>query len=159
MRIISTVLIVIGILFGLFGVRSYWCDHRYEKASIVTKSTIASVRIEPVRDGLSNILYTLTYRRDGTTDTTEYKITEAYTNKNPLPAIEQLQAATLYVQYVPKDKRGETAYPYRVMISSDGLYPGTFGRGFFGQMFIFILMGFMVRLFGRNTQPLKIFRG
>lgn len=159
MRIISTVLIVIGILFGLFGVRSYWRDHRYEKASIVTKSTISSVRIEPVRNGLSNILYTLTYIRDGATDTTVHKITEAYTDKNPLPAIAQLQASTLYVQYVPKDKRGETAYPYRVMVSSDGLYPGTYGRGLFGQMFTFILLGFIVRLFARNTQPLKIFKG
>lgn len=159
MRIISTVLIVVGIIFGLFGIRSYWHDYRYEKTSIVTKSTISSVRIEPVRDGLANILYNLTYRRDGATDTTEYKITEAYTNKNPLPTIAQLQAATLYVQYVAKDKRGETAYPFRVMVSSDGQYPGTYGRGLFGQMFTFVLLGFIVRLFGRHAQPLKNFRG
>ena len=63
---------------------------RYEKASIVTKSTISSVRIEPVEMGFQTSC-TLTYIRDGAADTTVHKITEAYTDKNPLPAISNFE--------------------------------------------------------------------
>lgn len=147
MRKVGTVLIVIGILFGLFGVWTFWREYGYEKARIVTKATVSSVRTEPIRDGLSNILYTLTYLRDGTTDTTEHKITEQWTDKNPLPTLEQLQAQTFYIHYVPKEKRSETVYPRRVMVLDSEDYPSFYYPTSFGQMFTFILMGFIVRWF------------
>lgn len=142
MRKVGTVLIVIGILFGLFGVWTFWREYGYEKARVVSKATVASVRIEPIRDGLSNILYTLTYMRDGATDTTEHKITEQHTINNPLPTTEQLQSETYYIHYVPKERRTETAYPKRVMVLDSETYPSFYYRTAFGQMFSFILMGF-----------------
>lgn len=152
MRTFGTLLITIGILFGLLGARSYWHDYMYKRSSISVKALEQTVEIEPIRDGLSNILYTIAYMRDGEVDTTHHKITEQYTIKNPLPPIEHLQAESLYIRYVPADKRSETAFPYRVMVNNDGSYRGFYKRGFFGHMVAFILMGFMVRMWARNKR-------
>lgn len=152
MRKIGLLLIIIGILFGLFGVWTIWRDYRYEKARMVAKANIVSVKIEPIRNGLSNILYTLTYNRDGVIDTTEHKITEEWTIKNPLLTIAQLQSQTFYIHYVPRERRSETSFPKRVLVLESKAYPGFYSRSSFGQMFTFILMGFMVRLFSRK-QP------
>lgn len=150
MRIVSKVLIMIGILFGLFGVWSFWREYGYEKARTVTKATISSVRIEPIRSGLSNILYTLNYKRDGNMDSIEHKITEEWTYKNPLPTIEQLRSQTFYIHFVPIERRNETAYPRRVMVLDSENYPRFYYPTSFKQMITFFLMGFMVRLFGRK---------
>lgn len=155
MRKVGTLIIVIGILFGLFGVWTFWREYRYEKARVVEKATVSSVRIEPVRSGLSNILYTLTYLRDNATDTIEHKITEEWTIKNPLPTTEQLQSQTFYIHYVPKENKSETSYPNRIMVLDSETYPRFYYPTSFGQMLIFILLGFMVRWFGRSTKPLK----
>lgn len=147
MRKVGTVLILIGILFGIFGVWTFWREYGYERARVVTKGTVSSVRTEPIRDGLANILYTLTYLRDGATDTIEHKMTEEWTDKNPLPTLEQLQAQTFYIHYVPKENRSETVYPKRVMVLDSEDYPSFYYPTAFGQMVTFILIGFMVRLF------------
>lgn len=152
MRKVGTVLIVIGILFGLFGVWTFWREYGYERTRIVTKATVSSVRTEPIRDGLSNILYTLTYLRDGTTNTTEHKITEQWTDKNPLPTMAQLRTQTFFIHYVPKEKRSKTAYPGRVMVLDSEDYPSFYYPTAFGQMFTFILMGFIVRWFFPKKQ-------
>lgn len=153
MKTIGIILTTLGIISGLLGIRSYWRDYTYKKVSIAVKPSAKSVVIEPVRNGLSNIIYSILFDRDGAVDTTEHKITEEYTYKNPLPTIEQLQAASLYVHYVPKDKRSETAFPYRVVVTSDGIYPGFYNRALLGQMFTFILIGYMVRMFGQKQHP------
>lgn len=150
MRIVSTILITIGIIFGLFGTWTFWREYGYEKARVVAKGTVSSVRTEPVRSGLTNILYTLTYLRDGATDSIEHKITEEWTDKNPLPTEAQLQSQTFYIHYVPEEKRSETVYPKRVMVLDSEDYPSFNYPTSFGQMFTFILMGFMVRMFGRK---------
>lgn len=155
MRITGTILIIFGLILGGFGLRSYWRDYTYRKANIAVQATVKSVRIEQIRSGLSNILYTLVYTRDGVQDSTNHKITESYTIKNPLPTIEQLRSATLYVHYVPAEKRRYTAFPSRVIVSSDGVYEGFYSRGLFGQMFTFILMGLIFRLWGRKPSKLS----
>lgn len=150
MRIVSTILITIGIIFGLFGTWTFWREYGYEKARVVAKGTVSSVRTEPVRSGLTNILYTLSYLRDGATDSIEHKITEEWTDKNPLPTEAQLQSQTFYIHYVPEEKRSETVYPKRVMVLDCEDYPSFNYPTSFGQMFTFILLGFMVRMFGRK---------
>lgn len=147
MRIVSTILIIIGILFGLFGVWSFWREYGFERARVVSKGTISSLRTEPVRNGLTNILYTITYLRDGATDTIKHKVTEQWTDSNPLPTTAQLQSQTFYIHYVPKENRSETVHPKRVMVLDSKDYPSFYYRTAFGQMFTLILMGFMVRLF------------
>lgn len=139
-------------VFGLFGVWSFWRDFRYEKARTVTQAKIASVKIEPIRSGLSNILYTLTYLRDGVADTIEHKITEQFTTKNPLPPIAQLQSQTFYIHYVPEERKNEASFPNRVMVLESKTYPGFYNRASFGQMVTFTLMGFMARLFYLKKQ-------
>lgn len=147
MRIVGTLFITIGILFGLFGVWTFWREHGYEAARIVTKGTVSSVKIERVRDGLSNILYTLTFQRDGSTDTIDHKITEQWTFKDPLPSLEQLKLQTFYIHYVPKEKRSKTVYPMRTMVLDTEIYPRFYYPTAFGQMTTFILLGFIVRIF------------
>lgn len=151
MKAVSLILIFIGIFMGLLAARSFWLDCRYEKASVSTEATISSMKIEPIRDGLSNVLYSLTYLRDGEIDTTEHKVTEQFTNKTPLPTIEQFQSNTFYIRYVPADRRDETSFPNRVMVLGAKTYPGFYNRALFGQMLIFILLGFMVRAFFNNS--------
>jgi hypothetical protein len=152
MRKVGTVLITIGILFGLFGVWIFWREYGYEKARVVTKATVSSVKTEPIRDGLANILYTLSYRRDGATDSIEHKITEQWTDKNPLPPIAQLRSQTFFIHYVPKEKRSKTVYPKRVMVLDSEDYPSYYFPTSFGMMFNFILLGFIVRWFFPKKQ-------
>lgn len=147
MRKVGTVLILIGIFFGLFGVWTFRREYGYERARVVTKGNVSSVRTEPVRSGLTNILFTLTYLRDGEADSVEHKITEEWTDKNPLPTTAQLQSQTFYIHYVPKEKRSKTVYPKRVMVLDSEDYPSFYYPTAFGQMFTFILLGFIVRWF------------
>ena len=64
--------------------------------------------------------------RDGVADSTEHNFSKAYTNIDPLPTIEELQAVSFYVRYVPKDKQSETLYPKRVIVSNKSEYEGFF---------------------------------
>lgn len=74
---------------------------------------------------MTNILYTLTYLRDGATDTTEHKMTEQWTDKNPLPTTEQLQAQTFYSYYVPEKVKLCQA---EVVVLNSEDYPGFYYR-------------------------------
>ena len=143
-------LILSGILAGFLGLWSYWRDFQYEKASIAVRATVKSVEIEPIRSGLSNILYTLRYKRDGVMDVTHHKITQQYTIKEPLQTSDELQKASFYIRYVPTVSKTATEFPGRVIVSEDKAYEGFYNRALFGQMFTLLLFGAMVRKFAGN---------
>lgn len=148
MRIIGTTLIIIGFIFGLLGIRSYWRDDTYEKASTVVKASVKSVEIKPMSGkAVGSIRMVLNYMRDGIADSIEHNFSAAYSNKDPLPTVKQLHTTPFYVRYVPKGKRSETI-PNWVIVSNNGEFDGSYGLSSFGQMLTFILMGFMVRMFG-----------
>lgn len=154
MKTISIILIVVGIIFGLLGVRSYWRDNAYEKASTAVRASVKSAEVKPMSGkAVGSIRLVLTYLHDGMEDSIEHNYTEVYTVNNPLPTVEELKASSLYVRYVPKQKRSEKV-PNWVLVSSDGEFDGMYGRSLFGQMFTFILVGFMIKLFGRRKQPI-----
>lgn len=100
---------------------------------------------------VGSIRLVLTYLYDGMEDSIEHNFTEAYTVNKPLPTVEELKASSLYLRFVPKQKRSEKV-PNWVLVSSNGKFDGMYGRSLFGQMFTFILVGFMIRLFGRRKQ-------
>ncbi|MFV0592333.1 MAG: hypothetical protein ACK5NK_04285 [Niabella sp.] len=146
MKALGILLIVLGIITGLFGVRSYWRDYTYKKASIVVKASVKSVEIKPFSGkAVAGIYYTLNFMRDGIADSTKYNTTEEYSFKNPLPTAEKLQAIPFYVRYVPKNKRNETSFPNRVTVNNNGKYEGFYNSALFGQMFVLILLGYMVK--------------
>lgn len=150
MKTLGVVLIIIGIIPGLLGVRSYLRDDAYVKASIAVKSSVKSVEIKPMSGkAVASIHLVLSYIRDGVADSTEHNFAQEYTDKCPLPTVEEFKATSYYVRYVPKEKRSEMI-PNWVMVSSEGEFDGLYGRALFGQMFTFILLGFMVRMFGRE---------
>lgn len=146
MKILGNLLIIIGIISGLLGVRSYWRDYTYKKASIAVKASVKSVEIKPFSGkAVAGIDYTLNYMRDGIADSTKYNTTEEYSFKNPLPTAEELQATPFYVRYVPQNRRTETSFPNRVTVNNNGKYEGFYNRAVFGQMFVLILLGYMVK--------------
>ncbi|HRP89080.1 MAG TPA: hypothetical protein PKX92_03480 [Edaphocola sp.] len=152
MKALSILLFVLGIITGLLGVRSYWRDSTFKKASIAVKASVKSVEIRPFSGkAVAGIYYTLNYMRDGIIDSIKHNTSEEYSLKKPLPTKEKLQAATFYVHYVPKNKRTETSFPDRVTISDNGKYPGFYKGSLFGQMSVLILLGFMVRMFGQKN--------
>ena len=153
MRIISIILIIIGIVFGLLGVRSYWREKSYEKASIAVKALVKSAEVKPKSGkGMVGIEMILTYNRDGVADSIEHNFSAPYSTNNPMPAEVELKAASYYVRYVPTEKRSKTI-PNWVMVSNNGKFDGLYGRALFGQMFTFIVLGFMVKIFSRKRSP------
>ncbi len=153
MKIISVVLISIGILSGLLGTKSFWRDQAYEKASIPVKGSVEWLEFKPMSGkAVASIAIMLSYIRDGIVDSTEHQFSILYTTSDPLPTEEELKAAPYYVRYVPKEKRNETTFPNRVMVSNGLAYEGFYNHALFGQMFTFILLGLMIRLFGRKKQ-------
>ncbi|HCF62836.1 MAG TPA: hypothetical protein DEU93_00600 [Chitinophagaceae bacterium] len=154
MKAISIILIVVGIIFGFLSLRSFWSDHAYEKASTTVKASVKSVDIKPMSGkAVASIRRVLYYIRDGVADSTEQNYSKLYTNNNPLPSEEELKSTSLYVRYVPKNRRSETVFPDRVLVSSDEEYEGYYNRAMFGQMFAFILLGLMIRLWRRKNNP------
>jgi hypothetical protein len=150
MRIISVILISLGILFGIFGFRSYLRDDRYVKASVVVKASVISAKVEPNPwKNVDHVRLVLLYMRDGVTDSIENNYTDVYSKDELRTSEEELKAATHYVRYVPKEKRSKNI-PNWVMVNSNGEFEGFYGCSSFGQMFSFILLGFMVRRFGRK---------
>lgn len=150
MRIISVILISLGILFGIFGFRSYLRDDRYVKASVVVKASVISAKVEPNPwKNVDHVRLVLLYMRDGVTDSIENNYTDVYSKDELRTSEEELKAATHYVRYVPKEKRSKNI-PNWVMVNSNGEFEGFYGLSSFGQMFSFILLGFMVRRFGRK---------
>lgn len=152
MRIIGNILILIGIIFGVFGVRSYLRDDAYAKESTVVKASVISAEVEPMSGkAVGSIHMVLTYMHDGVADTIEHNFSEAYSNNNPLPKVEELMKSSLYVRYVPKEKRNERI-PNWVLVSNKEEFEGFYGRSSFGQMFAFILLGLMIKMFGNKKQ-------
>lgn len=150
MRTIGIIIIIIGILFGIFGVRSYLRDDRYVKASVVVKASVISAEVEPNPwKNVDHVRLVLSYMRDGVTDSIENNYTDVYSKDDARVSEEELKAATHYVRYVPKEKRGENI-PNWVIANSTGEFEGSFGRSSFVQMFTLILLGFMIRMFGRK---------
>jgi hypothetical protein len=146
MKILGILLIVLGIIIGMFGVRSYWRDYTYKRASIAVKASVKSVEIKPFSGkAVAGIYYTLNYMRDGIADSTKYNTTEEYSFKNPLPTKEKLQAVSFYVRYIPKEKRRETSFPNQVLVSHNMEYEGFYNRALFGQMLVLILLGYIVK--------------
>lgn len=152
MKLIGTTLIFIGIIFGVFGARSYWHSYLYNQASTTVKATVKSAEIKPMSGkAVGSIRIVLSYKRDGLTDSLEYNFSEAYSNKEPLPSEEELKSATYYVRYVPKEKTNKNI-PDWVMVSKKGEFEEFYGISTFTQMFTFILLGIMVRMFARKNQ-------
>lgn len=151
MRKIGVILIIIGFLFGILGVVSFWRDNSFKKASTASKAIVDSVDIKPIRDGLSNIFYYLVYMRDGSMDTREHQITTEYTIKNPIPSVEELKSTIFYVHYVPSANKERTYFPERVYVNNSPEYEGLYKEALFGQMLTLILLGIMVRLFFRRV--------
>lgn len=96
---------------------------------------------------VGSIYLVLTFLRDGVEDIIEHNYSESYSIDDPLPSIEELSAASYYVRYVPKEKRSEK-FPDWVLVTSNGEFDALYGRSSFGQMFTFILLGFMIKFFG-----------
>ncbi len=152
MKAISIISIFVGVIFGSLGIRSYLRDNAYKKASITVKASVKSVDIKPMSGkAVASIRRVLYYIRDGVADSTEQNYSELYTNNNPLPSEEELKSKSLYVRYVPKNRRSETAFPDRVLVSSDEEYEGYYNRAMFGQMFAVLLLGLMIRLWRRKN--------
>lgn len=152
MKAISIISIFVGVIFGSLGIRSYLRDNAYKKASITVKASVKSVDIKPMSGkAVVSIRRVLYYIRDGVADSTEQNYSELYTNNNPLPSEEELKSKSLYVRYVPKNRRSETAFPDRVLVSSDEEYEGYYNRAMFGQMFAVLLLGLMIRLWRRKN--------
>jgi len=155
MKVIGILLIIIGIVSGLLGVRSYMRDGAYAKASVVVKSSVkwAEVKPNPWKSTVS-IKLMLSYIRDGVPDSLEHNYSQFYSKDEPLPTIEKLKAAPPYVRYVPEEKKSEKI-PNWVLVSNNGEFEGLYGRSLFVQMFTFILLGIMVRMFFRKKQVVQ----
>ena len=146
MKTIGIILYIAAIAAAGMGIRSYWRDYTYKKASIAVPARVYDVTMEPIRSGLSNLRYVLVYKRNGAVDTIRFKVTEQFTNENPLPAPDQLRAATWYVHYVPEAKKTQTVFPERKYVTNDGVYPG-FNAGSLAPVCTLAILGFMFNRF------------
>ena len=150
MRIIGTILIIFGILSGLLGVRSYLRDSAYAKASTTVKASVKSAEVKPMSGkGVASIRMVLAFLRDGVEDTLENSYAQAYSiNDDPLPTPEELNTASLYVRYVPKEKRSKNI-PDWVMVSSKDKHDGVYGRTGFSWMLKFLILGIFLIIYSR----------
>ena len=149
MRIIGVILILFGILAGLLGVRSYLRDDAYAKASTTVKASVKSAELKPMSGkAVGSIRLVLAFLRDGVEDTLEHNYSEAYSINDPLPTLEELNAASLYIRYVPKEKRSKNT-PDWVMVSNKDKHDGVYGRSGFSWMMNFFLLGFILIIYSR----------
>lgn len=152
MKAISIILISIGILSGLFGVRTYLRDDAYAKGSVVVKASVKSAEVKPNPwKNVGSIRLLLTYMRDGVVDSLAHNYSEVYSNNDPLPTIAELKAASPHVRYVPNKNRSEKI-PDWVTVSNTEEYDGSYGWPAFNRMIIFIVMGLLVRLLAGRRQ-------
>lgn len=149
MRAISILLIAIGLISGLLGVRSYLRDDAYAKASVVVKSSVrwAEVKPNPWKSTVS-IKLMLSYMRDGVPDSLEHNFSKFYSKDEPLPTVEKLKEATPWVRYVPKEKRSKNI-PDWVMVGGKEQHDGVYGRTGFGWMFKFLILGIILIIYSR----------
>ncbi len=141
MRVIGILFIILGIISGLLGMRSYLRDDAYAKASVVVKSSVkwAEVKPNPWKSTV-NIKLMLSYMRDGVPDSLEHNYSQFYSKDEPLPTVEKLKAATPHIRYVPKGKQTKNI-PDWVMVSSMQQHDGVYGRSGFNWMFKFLILG------------------
>jgi hypothetical protein len=154
MKILSKILIAIGVIFGIVGVRSYLRDDAYAQESVVEKASILSAEVTPNPwKNVDGVRLVLTYNRDGVADTLTHTYSEVYSKNDLRITEEKLQAIPFFVRYVPKENRSEKI-PDWVIVDSTGEFEGFYGQTSFGQMFTFFLIGIMVRMFGRKKSTL-----
>lgn len=161
---ISIILIALGVVFGLSGVRSLLKDHGYRKSSVVVKADVIQADVKDIRTQYGNyylkpthqITQQLAFLRDGSLDTmtlesqflmyTEGKTT---TNPNPIPTAEELMKQPKYIRYVPESKKEDTAFPDRIDINTDGEYEAQNNWSPFFQMLICFVAGGILYLLSR----------
>lgn len=149
MKVIGILLILLGIISGLLGVRSYLRDSAYAKASTTVKASVKSAEVKPMSGkGVASIRMVLAFLRDGVEDTLENSYAKAYSINDPLPTPEELHTASLYVRYVPKEKRSKNI-PDWVMVSNKDKHDGVYGRTGFEWMFKFLILGFFLIIYSR----------
>ena len=149
MRIIGVIFIILGILSGLLGVRSYLRDSAYAKASTTVKASVKSAEVKPMSGkGVASIRMVLAFLRDGVEDTLVNSYAKAYSINDPLPTPEELHTASLYVRYVPKEKRSKNI-PDWVMVSSKDKHDGVYGRTGFSWMLKFLILGIFLIIYSR----------
>lgn len=162
MKNVGNLLVIIGLGFGLFGVRSVWNDYTYRKASVVRKAKVLSVEIKDLRSKYGNyylrpthlIAQQLAFFRDSCMDTITlnsnfllYSEGKTSKNPNPIPTAEELMNQEKYVRYVPESKKKETAFSERIDISDNGDYESFNRFQHFVSMTVIILLGFMIKYF------------
>lgn len=145
MQKFSNTLLILALIFVLFGGRSYWREYKHRRASVSIKVDVSSVIIKPIRNGLSTVYYTLTFIRDGVKDTLEHKITHVYTVENPLPSKEDLQSAQFFVHYIPESKKSKTPFPNRIFINNTAEYDLVYGKSCFLISFFLILVSYLIK--------------
>ena len=149
MKVIGILLILLGIISGLLGVRSYLRDDAYAKASVVVKSSVkwAEVKPNPWKSTVS-IKLMLSYMRDGVPDSLEHNYSQFYSKDEPLPTVEKLKEATPWVRYVPKEKRSKNI-PDWVMVSNKSKHHGVYGQTGFSWMLNFLIPGIFLIIYSR----------
>lgn len=166
---LAKLLLILGVIFGLLGLRSFWRDYTYRKASVVVKAKIFSAEIKDIRTNgnyylkpTHHITHHFAFLKDGIMDTLTDKVnfllyTEGryFDNPNPIPTVEQLMKQDRYVRYVPKSKRNETAFPDRIDINNNGEYTAQHSVSFFYNMlFCFVAGGILSRFFRSQKSEL-----
>jgi len=128
MRVISNFFFIVGIVFGLLGIRKYWREHLYVKASIVEKAKVLSAYVKPNPfKAIGSIRMELTFMREGRFDTVEYDFSEtAY------------KAKTYYVRFVPRKNRREWI-PNWLIVGNEQKFDGHYGRTPNGLLLLLIL--------------------
>lgn len=128
MREISNFFFKVGIVFGLLGIRKYWREHLYVKASIVEKAKVLSAYVKPNPfKAIGSIRMELTFMREGRFDTVEYDFSEtAY------------KAKTYYVRFVPRKNRREWI-PNWLIVGNEQKFDGHYGRTPNGLLLLLIL--------------------
>ncbi len=159
-KFIGIIFIILGIISGLLGVRSYLRDDAYAKASVVVKSSVkwAEVKPNPWKSTVS-IKLMLSYMRDGVPDSLEHNYSLFYSQHEPLPTVEQLKSATPYIRYVPKEKRTKNI-PDWVMVGSKDQHDGVYGYTGFTWMLRFLLSGTALMIYSKvrkqNRGPFQL---
>lgn len=145
MKTIITLLRILAIVIGLFGVLQLFREYKHRKASTAVKARVLSVELEPVRDALTNIHYSLQFLKDGRYDTMQHKVTQSYTNKKPLPSIEELKTTVFYLHYIPEDKKQRTPYADRLYINNSEEIDLPWGYSPFTIMFFLFLLTYLLQ--------------
>lgn len=152
MKKAGKILIILGVVFGLLGIRSLWREYKFQQIVTTAKANVLSLETKPFSGkALSSIQYKLVYQHDDVLDTISYATTEEYSIKEPLPSLEELKAVDFYVHYVPKSKQSETAFPDRIYINNYSIYKAEYRLSFFVNM----LFCFVVALFFRTKKSIK----